>query len=396
MKSRRDGDSVTSRHRVLHVITRLIVGGAQENTLLTVEGLQRDGWEVDVAAGLQTGAEGSLWEVAEAQGLSSRPVRNLVREINPLKDSLALAALFQMMRKRKYSIVHTHSSKAGILGRLAARMAGVPVIVHTVHGWGFHEHMSAPRRALFILLERVTAHFTNCLITVSSSDQKLGLTHGIGKADRYRLIRSGIELDRFAKSSSDSAQLRIELGIPEGRPVVGSVTRLSPQKAPLDLGEAIVRVGRAMPEVQFVIVGDGPQRPDLERYLGERDLLDRTLMVGLREDVENFLPLFDVFVLSSLWEGLPRVLPQAMAAGLPIVCTGTEGSREAVVEGENGFLVAPGATGDMAARILALLGDAEARQRMGKTGRARVRQFDVVTMVEEIENLYNLLLKRKA
>ena len=382
------------RVKVLHIITRLIVGGAQENTLLTADGLDQARWSVDVISGPQTGPEGSLWGFAKERGISAESSDHLVREIHPVKDLLALIHLYRRIRQGGYAIVHTHSSKAGILGRIAARCARVPVIVHTVHGWGFHEHVSAARRFLFVFLERIAATFTDALIAVSQSDIDKGLGRRIGRPELYSVIRSGIELERFGNAVA-SESLYSQWGIPGDALVVGSVTRLSPQKAPLDLAEAFVRLQQRVPESWLVIVGDGPLRGDLEACLEERGIAERTTLTGVRQDVEDLLTRFDVFVLSSLWEGLPRVLPQAMAAGLPIVCTRTEGSAEAAKDGKNGFLVEPARLEEMADRVESLLGDAELRQRMGREGRRRASQFGVTEMVGQIDTLYQRLLVQR-
>jgi glycosyltransferase involved in cell wall biosynthesis len=188
---------MTGRIRVLHPITRLIVGGAQENTMLTAELLDRTVWDVDIVSGIQTGSEGSLIEAVQERGIRLILEPSLVREVNPLHDLRALIRLTQLMRREKYTIVHTHSSKAGIVGRWAAKLAGVPIIVHTVHGWGHHDHQRPWVRAYYILLEKLTLPITDKLIVVSPRNIEKGLADGIGRPEDYVVIRSGIELERF-------------------------------------------------------------------------------------------------------------------------------------------------------------------------------------------------------
>jgi glycosyltransferase involved in cell wall biosynthesis len=377
---------------VLHIITRLIVGGAQENTMLTAALLDPERYAVNVISGPQTGPEGSLIEEVRARGVPLTIEPTLVREISPLKDMRALLVLYRTIRRGRYTVVHTHSSKAGILGRWAACFAGVPIIVHTVHGWGHHDRQHPLVRRLYVLLEQVTQPITDKLIVVSPRNIKKGLADGIAAPDKYITIRSGIELDRFRHPSRSPETVRAELGIPLGAPVVGTVTRLSPQKAPLDFIEAAARVVERGANVHFVIVGDGPLRADVEARLAGLGLTEQVHLTGLRRDVPELMHSFDLFVLSSLWEGLPRVLPQAMAAGLPIVATAVDGNAEAVTDGVNGLLTPPGDPGAMADAILRLLEDQALSAQMGDAGRAGVGEFGARKMVSDIAALYEALL----
>ncbi len=381
--------------RVLHPITRLIIGGAQENTMLTAHLLDPAAWEVEIVSGPQTGSEGSLIETVQARGIPLHIEPSLVREVNPLQDARALLQLWRLMRRRRYTIVHTHSSKAGILGRWAAKLAGVPVIVHTVHGWGHHERQHPLLRAYYILLEKLTLPITDKLIVVSPLNIEKGLADGIGHRSDYAVIRSGIELDRFGQPQVPRAETRRALGIPLDAPVVGTVTRLSAQKAPLDFVRAAAEIARARPDVWFVMVGGGDLRAQVEALAAESGLGERLVLTGLRRDVPELLAAFDIFALSSLWEGLPRVLPQAMAAGLPIVATAADGTAEAVREGENGFLVPPGQPEALARRVLMLLNEPAWAQQMGAAGRARVGEFSDRSMVAQIDTLYRFLLAVK-
>ena len=247
--------------------------------------------------------------------------------------------------------MHTHSSKAGILGRLAARMARVPVVVHTVHGWGFHERQRPLVRHAYVSLERWCAGFTDALITVTPRDAERGLSLGIGREDLYTTIRSGIDVARFGSPERSREAVRTELGLAADAPVVVSVMRLSPQKAPLDLLEATALLVREVPAARIVIVGDGPLRQDVEARSRALGLDDRVTLTGLRQDVPELLAAADVLALCSLWEGLARVIPQAMAAGLPVVATAIDGSAEAVTDGETGILVPPDDPATLAAAL---------------------------------------------
>jgi glycosyltransferase involved in cell wall biosynthesis len=381
-----------SRIRVLHIITRLIVGGAQENTLLTAALLNPERYAVDVVSGPQTGAEGSLIPEAQARGIRLTILPSLVRQVNPLKDAMALAALARLIKRGRYDVVHTHSSKAGILGRWAAHLAGVPVIVHTVHGWGHHERQHPLVCWYYILLEQATQRITDRLIVVSPRNTEKGLADGIATPEKYVTIRSGIELERFRQPARSREVVRAELGIPLDALVIGTVTRLSSQKAPLDFVAAAAQVATQRPGTHFVIVGDGPQRADVEAQVAALGLTECVHLTGLRGDVPDLMHSFDVFALTSLWEGLPRVLPQAMAAGLPIVATAVDGNAEAVMDGANGFLTPPGDAHAMATALLRLLEGPALARRMGEAGQARAEEFSAHKMVNDIAALYEALL----
>lgn len=381
--------------RVLHPITRLIIGGAQENTILTAHLLDKNEWEVDILCGPQTGPEGSLIENVYERGISLTIEPTLVREVNPLKDILAVFRLARFLKRGGYTIVHTHSSKAGIVGRWAGKLAGVPVIVHTVHGWAHHERQHWLVRAYYILMEKLTLPITDKLIVVSPLNIEKGLKDGIGKPEDYVVIRSGIELDRFGQPQVPREEMRKRLGIPLDAPVIGSVTRLSPQKAPLDFVRAAGLVAKTRPDAYFVMVGDGAMRPEVEALAIEVGIKDHLILTGLRRDVPELMAAFDIFALSSLWEGLPRVLPQAMATGLPLVATATDGSVEVVVDGVNGLLVPPGEPEKFGQALLRLLNDPALAQQMGEAGRERVAEFSDRRMVEQIAALYRELLQQK-
>jgi glycosyltransferase involved in cell wall biosynthesis len=317
----------------------------------------------------------------------------LVRQIDPFKDLMAFTRLFRLMLQNKYTIVHTNSSKAGVIGRIAAKVAGVPIIVHTVHGWSFHEHMSNVRRRLFIVLEKIAAAFTDAMIVVAEPDIEKGLRAGIGLPEQYRLIRSAIPLDAFDPTTVDGLAVRRELELPLDAPVLGNVGRFSPQKNPLDWVRVAGKVARALPDCHFLLVGDGPLRAEVEAALVEAGIADRTVLTGLRRDVPRMLAAMDVFLLTSLWEGLPRVIPQAMAMEIPVVANRADGTVEAISHGETGFLADPSDLDALAAHCLALLQNPDQRRIMGERGRAfAIREFDVREMVAQIERLYEVLL----
>jgi len=381
--------------RVLHPITRLIVGGAQENTLYTATLLDPDRYQVDVICGPQTGSEGSLIEEARQRGISLTILPNLLRQISPRRDLRALPQMVKIIRQGRYDIVHTHSSKAGIIGRLAARLAGTPVIVHTVHGWSFHEYMPASTRQLYIWLERWMARLTDALIVVTGRDIDKGLQAGIGRAGQYHLIRSAIPLDEFQPGLYEREAERAGLGIPDGAAVIGNVGRFSAQKNPLDWIRVAGQVAAVCPQAFFLMVGDGPLRGEVEAEIQKQGLDKRILLTGLRRDAARMMAAMDIFLLTSLWEGLPRVIPQAMAMNLPVVANLADGTAEAIQDGINGYLCAPGDLAQMAGQVVELVNHPLKRLEMGANGREiAARDYDLKTMIAQIDQLYTQLLTR--
>ncbi len=383
--------------RVVHIITKLELGGAQENTLHTLAHLD----PTRFSGLLVTGPDGVL--VADAlrdPRYDKRFVRSLAREVHPGRDGLALAALVGILRRERRTahgrggdgvpplIVHTHSSKAGILGRAAARIVGVPVVIHTVHGFGFHPRQRAGVRRFYVALERLAARWTSHFIAVARADLEEGVALGIFARERASVIRSGIEIARYAGSGLERESAVRALGFDPARPLVGMVACLKPQKNPVDFVRAAALVTARVPGAQFLLAGDGVMRPAVEEAVRRSGIGGQVRLLGWRRDIETIIPCLDVLVLTSLWEGLPRVFPQAMAAGRPIVAYRVAGAPEAVTEGVTGHLVAPGDYTAAAERIADLLVDPALARRMGTAGRERVGEFDAGLMVRRQEELY--------
>jgi glycosyltransferase involved in cell wall biosynthesis len=349
-------------------------------------------YDSELWIGPQTGSEGSLIDDARARGIVVRILPNLVREINPVRDCLALLQLIALLRRERFDIVHTHSSKAGILGRLAARAASVPHIVHTVHGWGFHDRMHPLLRRFYVALEKVMQPWTHPLVSVSNKTTHVGLDEGIGRAGDYRLIRSGIPLSRFSPDPGRGAGVRSRLGIPADAIVIGSVGRLSPQKNPRDFVRLAQMLSQRRPDLRFVYVGDGPMRDEVESALDASGLTDNVMLLGVRDDVPDLLRAMDVFVLTSLWEGLPRVVLQALATGLPVVAYDTAGIEEAVQADVNGYLVRPGDVRGMVEKLESVIDDPALRSRLGAAAASGLAaSFSEDSMIRDLEGLYTEL-----
>ncbi len=374
------------RLKVLHVVARLDLGGAQLNTLDIVRGLDRGKFDPMLAAG----AEGLLaGEAGRLEGVRSFFIRGLKRDIRPLCDAAILLRLVMLCRRERVAIVHTHGSKAGMLGRWAAWLARVPVIVHTVHGWSFHEGQCFFTRQFFTLLERVTARVSTRLVTVSRDSLLRGLERGIGRPAQYTVIRSAVHTGSVTSAAGTAARKKDELQLASGCPVVGTVSCLKEQKAPLDFVRVAAEVARVFPEARFLVVGDGHLRPRVEEAVSRAGLDGRFVLAGWRRDVHELIHVFDVFVLTSRWEGLPRAVVEAMAAAKPVVAAGVNGIPEVVRHGETGFVERPGDTCAMARRVCCLLADRDTAAAMGSAGRRSLDpDFDVRVMLGQLEALY--------
>ncbi len=376
--------------RVCHIITKLELGGAQQNTLYTVAHLDPARFDAD----LVTGTEGILVEDLKASGVRAHLLNSLDRQVSPWRDLTALRDLVLLLRRERPHIVHTHSSKAGILGRWAATLAGVSRIVHSIHGYGFHDAQPRLQRELFMALERVTGRFaTSAFVAVSQANIDKGIDLGILPAGRVSLIRSGVKLSEFSPRSEWASASPADRLL-----TVGMVACLKPQKAPLDfvkVASAVARVacrqGGGRP-VRFVLAGDGELRPDVEAMIRAEGLQSRVTLAGWRRDVPSLMREFDLLLHTSRWEGLPRVFPEAMATGLPIVATRVDGAPEAVEDGVTGFLVPAGDIEGLARRTLDLVEDAGLRRRMGEAALSRVGPWDIDQMVRRQELLYESLM----
>jgi glycosyltransferase involved in cell wall biosynthesis len=372
------------RKKVFHVITKLELGGAQKVTLMTLERLSRERYEV----GLVTGPEGLLVDWAnQIPDLKRVWLPTLVREVRPMEDLNAFLSMFRLFRRERPDVVHTHSSKAGILGRWAAKLAGVPFIFHTAHGFGFHDFQRPAARSFYVWLERLTSRITTRLVVVSFANADKGEKHGVFKRGDWILCRDAISVSEFMETGPRRRKLA-EWNVPADKLVVGMIACLKPQKSPLDFVEVAARVLQQNQHAHFVLAGDGELRPDVERRIQEHKIRKHFTLLGWQTDMPEVYRNLDVVVLTSLWEGLPCVFSEAMAGELPIVATNVDGAREAIVHGDNGFLHEPHDVEGMANSVLKLLHDPELRQTMGKRGKERVMEFDISTSVANLETAY--------
>jgi glycosyltransferase involved in cell wall biosynthesis len=384
---------------VVHFITRLIIGGAQENTLLTVEDQHRDyGDRVTLISGPGIGPEGSLEDRARSGGFDFRILPELHRAIRPWQDWQAYRALIAMLREIKPDLVHTHSSKAGILGRAAAAKLGIPA-VHTIHGASFHFGQNPLAYEIYRLAEKWAARRCDRIISVADAMTDQYVDAGIAPRDRFVTIYSGMNIEPFLSPPRSPELVRAELGLSPTDLVVGKIARLFPLKG----HEFVIAAARSVvarhPEVKFLFVGDGLLRDQFQRSISELGLKKNFVFTGLvsPEKVPELIHAMDVVVHTSLWEGLARVLPQALIAGKPVVSYDVDGAREVVLSGVTGYLLPPQSVEELSEAINILLDDSSLRASFGNAGRVRFTDtFRHETMTRKIREIYADVLERRS
>ncbi|MEP7133756.1 MAG: glycosyltransferase family 4 protein [Chloroflexota bacterium] len=374
--------------RVLLVATRLTIGGDM-NVILDIASFlnSHPHFEVHLAVGPVPPQEVDLTYQANERGIPLVMIPSMVTDINPWRNLRSSAELYAHMRKGKYDIVHTHNAIAGAVGRLAAVLARVPVIIHHVHGWGLRDDMSKMVRLFYVGAERFCATFSSRLIAVSKPNIEKGLVNKICKEDKFALIYNGINLELFQQQVDKRAKC-LELGLDPECKLVGMIGRLDKQKNPLDFIQAAAIVAESYPKAQFVMAGDGVLRPECEGLIKELHLAGKFFLLGYRNDINQIYPILTLTALSSLWEGLPVVFQESMIAGKPIVANDVDGARDVISDGKTGYLVTPHQPQEMADRILTLLNDNELCDQMGVTAKQHAKQYSSDGMVKQIVALY--------
>lgn len=385
-----------AKPKVLHIITRLILGGAQENTLFTVEGMDKDVYDVTLATGPALGPEGSLVRRAKKADIDFVVIPEMRREVNPILDTVSLIKLYRLIKKERYDIVHTHSSKAGILGRLAAKIAGTKIIIHTIHGLPFYKYQNRLLNLFYILLEKWAALFTDKIIVVADAMTEQSLAVNLAPPEKFITIHSGMEIEQFASLRLDVKQLKIKLGIPPEAPVVGKIARLSPLKGHEYLVEAARQIVDKVPQTRFLIVGDGILKATIIDSIEKAGLKDNFVFTGLvpPEKIPELIQAMDMLVHVSLREGLARTLPQALASAKPVISFDVDGAREVVINDKTGYLIKAEDTAALAEKTIYLLSNPDKVAQMGLAGQQLVREaFTVEKMVGDIEKVYQKKLE---
>ncbi|MCC6424994.1 MAG: glycosyltransferase family 4 protein [Phycisphaerales bacterium] len=381
--------------RIVHIITRLIIGGAQENTLLSCEGQHNHGHEVTLITGPAIGPEGSLLERARSYGYRVEVIEQMRRSILPLQDWRTYGWLIDRLRAISPDIVHTHSSKAGIIGRWAAHRAHRGKIVHTIHGLSFTSSRWRAVNEAYKFLERQAAPITDKIVCVADSMRDQSLASRIGRFGQYTTIYSGMETAAFVDSVRTRQVVRNRLGIADDQIVVGTIARLFYLKGHEDLIQIAPQLCRQFPNLRFLWVGDGLLRAGYERQMEQLGLRDRFILTGMvpPQQVPELVGAMDIVAHPSRREGLARALPQGALAGKPVITYDIDGSKEAVLDGQSGFVLRPFDASRLAIAISTLVADESKRHQFGQTGRDfALARFDTRVMVDALEKLYQELL----
>lgn len=380
--------------KVCHIVTRLDFGGAQFNTLYTASHLDKDCFDASIISGPGGTMSENTGGIPFISPEKLSVVNDLRREIGPFRDIKAVFRIAAQLKKIKPDIVHTHSSKAGILGRIAALMAGVPAIVHTFHGFGFHPYQNCFVRGFYVLLEKICASFSSRLVFVSKSNIEYAKSLGIGSPVKYCLIRSGIKLSDYP-AKTDRAELLESLGIREcgadGREniVVLSIGNSKPQKNPGDFVRAAAEICRTRKNVFFVFAGGGKELPKFREMAAELGIADRCVFPGWRADSAQLLYVCDIYAMTSLWEGLPRSLAEAFASGKPAVCYCTDGVTDILQDGINGYSTEKKDLKTFTARLSEVIDSPELRTKLAcGAEKTDLSDFDIDFMVKQQEKLY--------
>ena len=384
--------------RIVHIITRLIVGGAQENTVLSCRGLAERGHTVTLLTGPETGPEGEMFIAAEKYGIRVEVISSLRRNISPLRDLASVAELVAAMRRLRPDVVHTHSSKAGIVARLAGRVAGVRCVVHTIHGLPFFSYQGWLANRAYVLAERLAARWADRLVVVADDMTRQACAARVAPRQKFVTIRSGLETESFRPCVSRGEQLRRALGIPCDAFVVGKVARLVPLKGHEYLLGALKEVMGRHANVWCLLVGDGSLRSDIERELQRSKLADRVRLTGLIEPgrVPETLWAMDMLVHTSLHEGLPRAVVQGLLAGLPVAAFDLDGASEVIERDRTGYLIKPCSVPELVEAIEGVLTGSGPVKRPSADVRAELEErFSWERMVDSLEELYYSLLEER-
>jgi glycosyltransferase involved in cell wall biosynthesis len=377
----------------LHVITRLTLGGSAENTVATMVALAAAGYAGPLAVGI---AESDVASVQDARrrGLELIDVPGLGREVSP-RDATALLRLWRVMRRLRPAIVHTHTSKAGFVGRLAARLAHVPAVIHQPHGHIFYGYYSGPRTAFYVALERLAARWTDRMITLTARGTEEHLARGIGRREQYRTVPSGVPTAELRARAPSRLTARARFGLPPDAFVVAGLGRLVPVKGFDLLVAALPAMVAAIPTARVLLIGDGPERVALEAQARRLGVSDRVLITGATDDIAGGLAAADALAAPSRNEGMGRALVEAMALGLPVVGTDVGGIPAVIADGETGRLV-PAGDADALARALAALGrDAALRAKLGAASAARAETFSTDVAHAAMRAVYDELARAK-
>jgi glycosyltransferase involved in cell wall biosynthesis len=377
--------------RIVHIITRLIIGGAQENTLLSCEGQHDLGHDVTLMTGPPIGPEGSLLQRAQSYGYKVELIDNMHRAISPWKDYAIYRNLIHRLRELQPDIVHTHSSKAGIIGRYAARKAKARAVIHTIHGLAFTASTSRMVNHAYKMFEKRAAPLTDKIVCVAQAMADQSLAAGVGRPEQYTVVYSGMETEPFVHPPLSRDEIRKKIGFTDEHIVVGTIARLFHLKGHEDLLDIAPDLCRQFPALRFLWIGDGILRPQFESRMQQMGLRDRFILTGMvpPSEVPQLTAAMDILAHPSRREGLARALPQGSLSGVPTITYDIDGAKEGVIDGQTGFVLPPFDKAKLSASIATLAANPDQRRRMGTTGREfALKRFAASTMVEGLEKVY--------
>ncbi|MBI1390064.1 MAG: glycosyltransferase [bacterium] len=382
--------------KILRVIARLNVGGPAIHVILLTAGLDPERYETVLVSGVEGPDEGDMHDLANEKGVEPFILPALGRELNPIRDLATLWKLYRVIRREKPDVVHTHTAKAGTVGRLAAWLAGVPVVIHTFHGHVLHGYFSPWKTELFRSIERFLARRCDKIIAVSESCRQDLLRYGVGDEEKDVTIPLGLELEPFrAEPPESGAALRQQWGIPDGAIAVGMIARMVPIKRHEDLFRAIPAVLECHPGVYFVIVGDGELRPELESLARDLNITHRLVFTGFRDDRARVYQALDLVALTSGNEGLPVAVIEALSSGKPVVATRVGGVPELIEDGVTGFIAEPYNVGSISEAFLRALAEPSLADMGRRAQEETLRKYAVERLIRDLDELYQDLLRKK-
>ena len=380
--------------RVLYIITRLDRGGSAEAVSQWAEGMKQRGYDTAILTGRTVNPHIDMEDYTRSTGIPIILIESLVRELKPVSEIKALLSICRVIREYSPQIVHTNSSKGGIIGRIAAKLCNVPVIVHSPHGHIFYGYYGKFKTSVFVALEKLTACFTGKITTLT----KLGLEDHvklkIAPRQKFRVVYAGIDVEKFQRGSRPPDELKKELNIPPERFVAGWVGRLDEIKNPMMFAK-VAKVLADKKNIQFLFVGEGDQTDVVENFVAESGLKESVIFAGFRQDIADLLQIMDVYCLTSNNEGLGRSILEAQAAGIPVIATDVGGVPEIIQDGITGILVPPGDHERFAQAIESLIIDQDIGKRLIGNASGRIHEFSLIKTLQNIDNLYRELLPLK-
>ncbi len=384
--------------KILHIITRLILGGAQENTILSCLGQAANRHDVTLAHGPIFGPEGSILNHFNTSTIKLIELPAMVRQLSPITDIKCYHQCRRLIRQIKPDIVHTHSSKAGIIARFAAHKENVPAIVHTIHGLPFHPYQSALKNRIYITAERAAAKRCHKIVTVADAMTAQALAQNIGQPSQYQTIYSGMDIEPYLIAHTTRAATRRKLNLTDTDIVVGTVARLAELKGHDDLLDALPPLINTNPNIKLLWVGDGYWRKRLEKRIKQLNLTKNIILTGLvpPTQIPSLIAAMDILVHPSYREGLPRTLPQALLTAVPVIAYDVDGAPEVCINNKTGLLVPPSDIPALTAAIQTLASNPTLRHSLAQAGQSLcTKNFSTQTMVNALETLYNNLLHTK-